>query len=121
MKRIATIGIGLGLLLTSCGGQPAPTVTTTTPPATFSNRLAVARAQALRVIPEAHNQGNIVVGYGLDSDLTGIIAVTGGTLQATIPQLRAALIRLPSGATPARVLGDLSIRSIAGLRYAQPN
>ena len=123
MKRIATIGIGLGLLLASCGQQPAPSVTTTTPtpPATFSNSLNVARAQALRVIPEAHNQRNIVVGYALESDLTEILSATGGTLQAKIPQLRAALIRLPSSATPARVLGDLSARSIAGLRYAQPN
>ena len=123
MKRITTIGIGFGLLLAACGQQPAPSATTTTPttPATFSNSLTVARAQGLRAIPEAHNQGNIVVGYVSDADLAGILAATGGTLQATIPQLRAALIRLPSGATPARVLGDLSVGSIAGLRYAQPN
>ena len=117
MRRIKTIGIGLGLFLASCGGQPAPTFT----PTTFTNRLTAARAQALRVIPEAHNQGNIVVGYASESHLAGIIAATGGTLQSKIPQLRAALIRLPGGATPARVLGDLSIRSITGLRYAQPN
>ena len=120
MKRIATIGIGLGLLLASCGQQPAPTAATTTP-TTLTNRLTAARAQGLRAIPEAHNQRNIVVGYALESDLAGIIAATGGTLQAKIPQLHAALIRLPSGATPARVLGDLSIRRIAGLRYAEPN
>ena len=119
MKRIATIGIGLGLLLASCGQQPAPTAATT--PTTLTNRLAAARAQGLRAIPEAHNQRNIVVGYAVDGDLAGIIAATGGTLQAKIPQLRAALIRLPSAATPARVLGDLSVRRIAGLRYAEPN
>jgi subtilisin family serine protease len=119
MKRIATTTIGLGLLLAACGTQPSINPSPNNQQ-TFETNLQTARIQSVN-IQEPHNPKNIVVGYVNEDDLANIAQSLGGTVQAKISQLRAALIKLPNGLTPSRALGTLNVKPVAGMRYSHAN
>jgi subtilisin family serine protease len=113
MRILLTLALGLGLLLAGCTTRVAE------PPS--PGAAEVANTQAVR-ITAAHVPNQVVVGYFEESDLAAITAaLPGSTVRATIPELRAALIELPSGLDASQALGRLAGQEGLRLRYAQPS
>lgn len=104
---------GLTALLAACSQQGTPAGTVTPGPAAkLSETGPVAQLGQLK-----YRQNELVIGYHDVASLNRAAAALGGQVVATIPEIKAGLVRVPGDA--AKVTTQAF--RMAGVRYAQPN
>ncbi|MFC3832321.1 MULTISPECIES: S8 family peptidase [Deinococcus] len=131
MNKLALLSLTSAVLLAACGTtQP----TAATPSGSFSgftgrhttlSRVASTNlpdpAQLVKTGREADRTQELVVGYADRASLDRLATHLGATVRSTIPPLRLALLVLPEQLSVSRTATALSLRPVAGLRYAQAN
>ncbi|GHF40300.1 hypothetical protein HNQ07_001622 [Deinococcus metalli] len=132
MNKLALLCLTSAVLLAACGTTTQPTAATPAP--TFSG-VPVAHATLSRVastvLPDLaqlvktgteHDlTQELVVGYTDRAALDRLAAHLGATVRSTIPALQLGLLVLPDRLSVSKTAVALSVRPIAGLRYAQAN
>ncbi|PNY82004.1 S8 family serine peptidase [Deinococcus koreensis] len=103
--------VGLTALLAACSQQGTPSRAGALKPALNENG-AVAQLGQLKYI-----QNELVVGYSDPEALNRVANVLGGSVVATIPEIRVGLVRFNGDA--AKSSGQ--VFRLPGVRYAQPN
>lgn len=117
-KKLLTRALGLTALtalLAACSQQEAPTTHApdkAAPGASAPALTDIARSGALEYV-----RNELVVGYSTEEALQEAAKTLGGTVVDRIPEIRAALIRIPGDALKL----SAGTMQLAGVRYATPN